>query len=870
MNRSSLAVALLSLVLVGGLALRETSSESSTDAAPSLRRAPPPPTPGPYGLEEAIAKKGDRKAWRKRWFKEMHRAAPGVDWAAMDRADGLARFARHQALRGAPPPDSVGVWVERGSDNQGGRMHAARRTADGATIYAGSALGGVWRGAADGSGWTPIGDALYGGAHRLLLVDRGGASPRVLAGTEGGLLHYTDDDGLSWQTPSGLEGLTNLRRLIQRPESPEQVFLIGHNGAEWGLYRSEDGGAAWSRLRALPAADPDLWTSRLEDGPLYLASAGALLRSEDEGDTWTAVGTFGGEAARADLCGVEAGGPTLYLVRDDATLLRSDDAGATFVEAAALSALGGDFWGVIGCSITDPQLVFLGGMEQWVSRDGGATAAKINDWWLYYSAFGGDERTKLHADTMGVDIQPNGAGGEIWYLSTDGGLYQSTDKLATVENLSLDGLRVSQYYDVHTSWANPEHVLAGAQDQGWQLTAWAEQDEDERLEFYQSMSGDYGHLTSGDETHAMVFSVYPGVVLISKGEDEPQLLWADFPTGERMVPWLPPIHADPTDPTVFFFPASVLYRYEPNRALDTWTPSVYSEGLSLGADEYISALAFSPRNPERAYLATNHGRVYTSNDKARTWVEADRPGPDENWYYGQAIAPSWTEPDTVTIGGSGYGEPAVYRSEDGGQTIFPWSEGLPDTLVYSMVEAMDGSGCVFAGTSNAAWVRCPDDAAWAEITDPTAPITLYWSVHALPHENSLRFGTYGRGIWDFKMETPACYPVVDADGDSVFCHEDCDDTNAAISPLAEEVPEDGLDNDCRDGDATLDPGGEVDGAGEGTADGAAEGEEAGEPVEPSVDAKKSGCACTQGGGAPVGGLALMGGLLALGLRRRRA
>jgi MYXO-CTERM domain-containing protein len=109
---------------------------------------------------------------------------------------------------------------------------------------------------------------------------------------------------------------------------------------------------------------------------------------------------------------------------------------------------------------------------------------------------------------------------------------------------------------------------------------------------------------------------------------------------------------------------------------------------------------------------------------------------------------------------------------------------------------------------------------------------------------------------------------VDADGDSVFCHEDCDDANAAISPLAEEVPEDGLDNDCQDGDAAGEPSGEDDG--DGAADGAAGGDEAGAPVEPIGGAKKSGCACTQGGGAPVGGLALMGGLLALGLRRRRA
>ena len=58
--------------------------------------------------------------------------------------------------------------------------------------------------------------------------------------------------------------------------------------------------------------------------------------------------------------------------------------------------------------------------------------------------------------------------GETWYISTDGGLYHSQDTLHTVLNLSLQGLRVSQYYSTLTSAADPDHVAAGSQDQGYQ------------------------------------------------------------------------------------------------------------------------------------------------------------------------------------------------------------------------------------------------------------------------------------------------------------------------------------------------------------------------------------------------------------------
>jgi hypothetical protein len=35
-----------------------------------------------------------------------------------------------------------------------------------------------------------------------------------------------------------------------------------------------------------------------------------------------------------------------------------------------------------------------------------------------------------------------------------------------------------------------------------------------------------------------------------------------------------------------------------------------------------------------------------------------------------------------------------------------------------------------------------------------APITLYWSVEAVPGLPLMRFGTYGRGIWDYSIEDP--------------------------------------------------------------------------------------------------------------------
>jgi hypothetical protein len=58
----------------------------------------------------------------------------------------------------------------------------------------------------------------------------------------------------------------------------------------------------------------------------------------------------------------------------------------------------------------------------------------------------------------------------------------------------------------------------------------------------------------------------------------------------------------------------------------------------------------------------------------------------------------------------------------------------------------------------------------------------------------MRFGTYGRGIWDFTFD-PSCGAGVDEDLDGADCLVDCDDDDPDVYPGAVEVC-DGIDVDC--------------------------------------------------------------------------
>ncbi|MDP2311413.1 MAG: MopE-related protein [Pseudomonadota bacterium] len=848
------------------------------------------PAPTEHRLGAGAEKRSN--AGRREWHKRMHRAGSGVEWERIEQENGLAQVRRHkqikEALEGAPPAPTDTRWVERGSSNQAGRTHVARLSTDGAELYVGSALGGLWRGTLDGQDWEPLGDDTYGGVHFAEVVPAAApGDPDVLVvATDGGIVLRSVDDGATWAAVTGLGSPWWVRRLTQASDGSGTLYLLtASNDGVW-LWRSTDAGATWAGIRDLAGYYGDLYVPRDGDGAIWLLDGATVRTSADRGDTWTELGMLPAASGTGDLVGSEAGAPTLYAVLDTSSLWRSDDAGVTWASLGAMS----DYWGgSLAVSSVDPDLFAFGAVELHVSRDGGGTFTTRNAWWEYYDF----PASTLHADIQGVDVIPDGVGGETWYVNTDGGTYRSYDGLVNVENLSLDGLRIGQYYDVLTSSANPEHMAIGAQDQGYQLTNGLTQDDD-LYEAEQVISGDYGHLTSGDGTHAYVYSVYPGFVLVQHGETAPTLSYLDFPGGETHAPWLPPIVADPTDPTAFYFPGGHLWKYT-KTGPGTWASAIWSaQDFRVASDEYISRLAFSPVDPTRAWAITSYGRAWYSDDSGVTWAMSTSMVADDNWYYGQAIAPSRTDADTVTIGGSGYGVPAVYRSTDGGRTFRPWADGLPDTLVYTLVEASDDSGTVLAGTQTAAYRRDAGDTAWRDVTNGSAPITIYWDAEALEHENTVRFATYGRGVWDYQLdpEGAECWPGEDDDGDGSACEVDCDDADATVFPGATEAC-DGVDQDC---DPATPIGGEddadTDGAracadcddldpvrypaapelcGDGIDEDCDGVDPACEPAEdpgedPPEEGDKGGCGCdTPSGGSWVGALAA----LAL-LRRRRS
>jgi photosystem II stability/assembly factor-like uncharacterized protein len=119
-----------------------------------------------------------------------------------------------------------------------------------AVVYAGT-TNGLFRSTNRAESWEQIGQAMPDQFISSLLVHPTQAGLLYVGGRAGILKSV--DGGLTWDTNNqGLETL-NIRTLVMSPRDTQLLYL-GTNGS--GLYRSTDGGKAWTHVPLRRAVSP--------------------------------------------------------------------------------------------------------------------------------------------------------------------------------------------------------------------------------------------------------------------------------------------------------------------------------------------------------------------------------------------------------------------------------------------------------------------------------------------------------------------------------------------------------------------------------------------------------------------------------------
>ncbi len=780
----------------------------SGDQSPSNLKIYPQPidTEIKWDMEDGI------KPNRHEAIERMHRAAEGVDWRKIEYQNSLAlakekNRLKTQTTRDPGVPETIvdnylsGAWYERGSRNQAGSVLATDFIAATDKIYTISAGGNLWEGSLDGSEWKPINEDLRF-FDKFLFVSPHEGNYRITAAVNG-QPSYSDDMGQTWTTslniPVTSSGwrISNPYRIIDEDGNIEIFFLMRKGYWEdVKLYRTANLGESYEELMSFnnnnlsnfvinnPNGTEDLYL--LEQISEAASNLHRYNRNNNQMELITADVPFSfGSGGRANLQATLINDElTFYAYNQSDELYSTNDLGASW---NYLSTLPIRPWEVgLYLSPSNPNVMLIGGVNAYRSLDRGLSWQLINEWWEYYN----NVQFKLHADMMYFKEFNDQDGQPFMLISNHGGLNVSYDYTLTNENISLSDLNVSQYYSVATSPLDPTFYFAGSQDQGFQRGKIT--NPLEPADLVQVISGDYGHIIF-TENGSRLFTVYPGgwVTYYAQPFNESFGLTSTY---EIISPnesvWIPPMMPHPdSDLNIAYIAGGNVDSLE-GRHIIEMIPSGNSISAKALPFDFsvsggnISAMETNHFDHDHWYVATDNGKFYHSEDGGMSFTEKAFNLPGGHYLYGSDIMASKLDEDVLYLSGSGYSNAPVLKSTDNGDTWSSMSSGLPSTMVFGLATNPEES-LIFAATEAGPFVYIAELNEWFPLSGTTAPYTTYWSVEFVDELNMARFGTYGRGAWDFEvMGTVSTYDPTEEIDLSIY-------PNPASDMISVSLPENG-------------------------------------------------------------------------------
>jgi hypothetical protein len=293
----------------------------------------------------------------------------------------------------------------------------------------------------------------------------------------------------------------------------------------------------------------------------------------------------------------------------------------------------------------------------------------------------------------------------------------------------------------------PYSIFAGSQDQGLQKSITYNQGVQD---FEQIISGDYGHLVSGN-SGISIWTNYPGFTIYYPNiANSNASMSLDFPGSGYL--WIAPLMAHPSSPEKVILGGGGVSGGNHLVELSALGNQITYDEHLFNFSGTISAMGYSPIDSSYRYVLTENGKFYYSLDNGENWtMTSSFTGPGSHYFYGSTIWSSRQELETVYIGGSGYSNSPVYVSYNHGETFSAMDNGLPNTLVFQLSGTSDDA-LLFAATEIGPYGYSHNENEWFLLSGISAPDQTYWTVDYIPDINTARFGTYGRGIWDFVID----------------------------------------------------------------------------------------------------------------------
>lgn len=607
---------------------------------------------------------------------------------------------------------------------------------------------GVYRSLDGGENWEKLG--LEKSEHIAKIILHPNNNKVVWVASQGPLwskggdrgVYKTSDGGKTWKRTLGDQDWVGATDLLIDPRNPKRLYAatwerhrnvaayIG-GGPGSGVYRSDDGGENWKKLKAgLPTSDMGkigLAMSPQKPDVIYAAieldrRKGGVFRSENRGETWVKM---------------------------------SD---------AVAGATGPHYYQELYACPHNFDRIYLADSRMQISDDGGKTFRIMN------------EKHK-HPDNHSLNFRKDDP--EYLIVGTDGGIYESFDRGKNWR--FIPNLPITQYYKVAVDDAEPFYnIYGGTQDNNTQGGP-------SRTDNYHGIRNSDWFITLYGDGHQPATEPGNPNIMYSESQ-EGNLYRVDRTTGEivfiqpqpskdegfERYNWDAPIVVSPHSPSRLYFASHRVWKSndrgdswkaisddltknQERMALPvngkTWSWDAAWDVYAMSTYNTITSLTESPIKEGLLYAGTDDGIIQVSDNDGASWHKVTvgkLPGAPATAFVNNLVADLFDENTVYAIlDNHKFGDysPYVYKSTDQGRTWKSIVANLPKrNLTWRLVQDHVKPGLLFLATEFGIYTSLNGGKHWYELSGGI-PTISFRDLAIQRRENDLIGASFGRGFY---------------------------------------------------------------------------------------------------------------------------